>query len=683
MTEGLSNPSPPGPWPADLAEAVLQTTPDLLIALSPGGRIQHLNAAARHTLQLRAEALADARFVDLLEAGSRAKGQRLLEEAATSEAQQVYELNHVTGDGQIVMVGYRVVPLQRPDTPIVLIGQPSASTVTITERLIALNRRLEALFTLAASASRSLVLHELLDGALSVIRSELQLQAAAIVLTGMPVDAHGGERMPLNPQQLRLAVQQGFAASFVDKLANLSDLPAFWNPSIRHERLSLVQGTADEVGIYPSDLQYLTGPLLTVAGVPLVSETRQLGWLYVVTDRYNALPPDELDLLETVGNLLGPTVENARLYDALRETSSRLAAVLDSIDSGVLLSDQSGVVRYANARLGTLLEVDVRQWPGHPRAEVMPATLQPLKASDHLFDGELWEVAGATARVLRRFAQPVKDQQGAALGSIEVYSDITQLHRTNQLRDEFVAAAAHDLKTPVTAVKGYAQIALRLARKLEEPRLVQQLSMINARSDDLALLMDSLLDMSRIQAGRLRLDPVPGVVQDLVGHVIKHFDFDLQRRQRSIQCELPNEPLEVEWDRHRMEGVLINLIGNAFKYSPDGGDVLIRVQHVLDAPGFGNDAVELAVTDYGIGIPAAERENIFGRFYRVREAVEQGFRGNGIGLYTSHSIVDAHGGRIWADDALHGGPGTTMYILMPRVAQPNRENESVMAGSSA
>lgn len=682
MTELHSSPPPLGPWPADLAAAVLQATPDLLLTLSEAGRIQHANAAALHALQMHVEELVGSRFLDLLDTGSQAKGQRLLEEAFSGKPGQVYELNHVAGDGQIVMVGYRVVPLKRLGTPLLLVGQPTATTVAVTERLIALNRRLSALFTLAASASRSLVLHELLDGALGVIRSELKLQAAAIFLTDLPVDAHRTRAVPRSPRQLQLAVQQGFTPTFVDKLANLEQLTAFWNPAIENERVSVVQGTADEAGIDPADLEYMTGPLLTVAATPLMSETRLLGWLYVVTDRYNALPPDALDLLQTVGNLLGPPVENARLYDALRETSSRLAAVLDSIDSGVLLRDESGIVRYANARLGALVEVDVTQWRGHPRADLMPTTLQPLKQSEHLFDGQLWVVVGATPRVLRRFAQHVTDQDGTPLGSIEVYSDVTQLHRTNQLRDEFVAAAAHDLKTPVTAIKGYAQIALRLARTLEEPRLVQQLAMINARSDDLARLMDSLLDMSRIQAGRLQLDLTTLTVQDLVGHVMKHFDFDLHRRQRSIVRDLPADPLDVEWDRHRMEGVLINLIGNALKYSPEGGDVIVRVRHIPDAPQLGNDAVELAVTDYGIGIPVAERENIFDRFYRVREAVEHGFRGTGIGLYTSHSIVKAHGGRIWAADAIHGGRGTTVFIRMPRRAQPDRamDNHSTEAG---
>ncbi len=657
-------------WPVELAQAAVEATHDLLLTLDATGTIQHANPAALQALSL--PAVRGRHFVDLLDVGSRAKGLRLLEHVLGQSATAFVELNHVTGDGNIVMIGYRAVllPQTAAGSQVLLIGQPTAETVATTERLIALNRRLSALFTLAATASRSLILAQLLQQALSVILTELHLQAGVILLADVPVELERALLAPPEPHQLRVVAHQGFAPTFVEQLADIERLAAFWNASTRAEQQSVVQGTADEVGIQAADLEYAAGPLLTVTATPIMAETNLLGWLYVITDRYDALPPDELELLSSVGNLLGPPVENARLYDALRETSGQLSAVLDGIDSGVLLTDQSGIVRYANARLGSLLEVTVAAWPGQQRADIMRLALQPVTQQSPLFEGELWQVVAGEGRILRRFVQPVADHTGQPLGSLEVYSDVTQLLKTDQLRDEFVAAAAHDLKTPVTAVKGYAQIALRVASKLNEPRLVQQLTMINARSDDLALLMDSLLDMSRIQAGRLQLQISPVLVQDLVKHVTKHFDFDLQRKQRTITCQLPEEPLEVAWDRHRMEGVLINLIGNALKYSPDGGDIHLQAQRVMEKANQGDDAVVLTVTDHGIGIPPAERELIFQRFYRVREAVERGFRGTGIGLYISQMIVSLHGGRMWASDALHGGRGTTMHIVLPTTAAP-------------
>lgn len=664
MTQHPSAP-PTSAWPAELAQAAVEASHQLLLTVDTAGIILHVNVAAVKALG-PPMSLVGQQFTDLLDIGSRVKGQRLLEQGLDQTGSLV-ELNHVTGDGNLVMIAYRAVPVQRSDDPpqILLIGQPTAPTVATTQRLIALNRRLTALFALAATASRSLKLDDLLHQALSVILAELDLQAGIIWLADVPVALDRTQPTSLEAHQLRVVAQQGFTPTFITRLSDFEPLAAFWNTTIQAEQQSVVQGTADEVGIQATDLEYAIGPLLTIAATPIMADKNLLGCLYVVTDRYAALLADELELLSSVGNVLGPPVENARLYDALRETSGQLAAVLDGIDSGVLLTDQAGIVRFANARLGSLLQVPVTAWPGQRREDIIPPALQPLKQPSLLFDGELWEGGAEGSLVLRRFAQRVSDHTGQPLGSIEVYSDVTELIKTNQLRDEFVAAAAHDLKTPVTAVKGYAQIALRVANKLNEPKLVQQLTMINARSDDLAVLMDSLLDMSRIQGGRLQLQIEPVQVQDLVKRVSKHFDFDLQRKQRTIAYELPDQPLEVAWDRHRMEGVLINLLSNALKYSPEGGEISFAVRPVVGARDSESDAVELTVTDHGIGIPVAERELIFQRFYRVREAVEHGFRGTGIGLYISHMIVSLHGGRLWAADALHGGHGTTMHVLMP------------------
>jgi two-component system phosphate regulon sensor histidine kinase PhoR len=519
------------------------------------------------------------------------------------------------------------------------------------------------------------VLHELLQEALAVTLTEIDLRAGAIFLADVPLEPGPAQHPPLHPHQMQIAAQQGFTPAFAERLTTPEPFAGLWNNNVETEVQSVISGFADEVSIQPSDLEQATGPLLSIAATPLISETRLLGWMYVISDRYGAFGPDELDVLRTIGNLLGSPVENARLYDALRQTSGRLSAVLDGIDSGVLLTDEQGIIRYANARLGMLLNVDVADWPGRERAAMLPGKLTRFMPTNTLLDGDHWEIVEPSHRILRRFAESVADHTGATIGSIEVYSDTTQIYEMNQLKDEFVAAAAHDLKTPVTAVKGYAQIALRLARKLDDPKLLQQLTMINARSDDLRLLMDGLLDMSRIQAGRLQLDLQPIVVQQLIANVIKHFDFDLQRKQRAVTCQLPAEPVAVEWDRHRIEGVLINLIGNALKYSPDGGDVSVRVQLVEQASNITDCAVEIVVTDHGIGIPVGERARIFDRFYRTPEVVEYGFRGTGIGLYITHSIVQMHGGRIWADDAVHGGLGTSLFMTLPVHAPRGHSHE--------
>lgn len=663
-------------WPPAFAQIALDASHNLLFVLDRAGTILHVNRAALHMLCVQADQVIGTDFVQGLDEGSRAKGLRLLEQAQAGSPTAEFELNQLASNNAVMMIGYTATLLphttaQNSDAPhILLVGRPLAATIAGTERLVGLNRRLNALFSIAASASRSLVLNDVLEEALSVASAELDLRAGAVFLIDTPDDLADAQTLPLEFGQLRLVAQQGFAPHFVDQLARPEHLAAFWNPDIRAGQPVVIQGTIEDIGIQPTDLVQTTGPLLSVAATPLHSENRVIGWLYAVTDRYRAWERDEQDLLSTIGNLLGPPIANARLHDALLQTAGRLQAVLDGIDSGVLLVDQDGVVRYANARLGALFHTDVSTWPGRLRQDVQPPALHKFVQPALPPDVELWELAGPPRLVLRRFSAPIHDSIGTPIGSIEVFSDITELDEMNRLKDEFVAGAAHDLKTPVTAVKGYAQIALRMARRGGDEKLVQQLAMINARSDELRHLMDALLDMSRIQGGRMILDLEKFSLQPLLNKVVAHFEFDLNRRGREIMLDVPEAPVEVFWDPTRIESVLINLISNAIKYSPDGGPVEIAVQ-ISD-----NRSVRLSVTDHGIGIPEEERERIFERFYRVRSTIDNHFKGTGIGLYITHIIVELHHGRIWADAALHGGQGTTMFVELPRNAdQPPVDGE--------
>lgn len=644
---------PPPEHPAGasprLASAAVEHSPLATLALDGAGAVCYANPAALALLRAGPELLLGRAFVDLLELGSQAKGRALLRAAAAPTA--LFELNMLMADGSSLLVSWQARPL--PDSgeraATLLYGQPQDRLVAATERLLALNRRLSALFSVAAAASASLELDDMLQRVLRTALQELRLGAGAVLL------AEGGA--------LRVAAQQHCPPALLARLAEPERAAEHWQaqPLAGGGFLVLEGGLDLELDELPSHV----GPLLNLAALPLAHEHQHFGWLFLLSDRYRAFGADELETLRAIINLLGPPLTNARLHTALREAGSQLQAVLDSIDSGVLLVDQGGVVRYANARLAALLATDVAAWAGRPRAEVLRPGLVSGQQPAEALGGELWELEDPP-RVLRRVTSAVHDRQGAPIGTVEVYSDVTTLQHMNRLKDEFVAAAAHDLKTPVTAVKGYAQIALRMARRLGDEKLVQQLAMINARSDDLAHLMESLLDVSRIQAGRLRLDLVETSLGALAEAVLQHFDFDLRRQNRTLTLEIAEPGLPVCWDRLRIMRALSNLISNALKYSPEGGPVVLaadvlRQDHSVQ--------VQFCVTDSGIGIPEEERERVFERFYRVPQTVAYGFKGTGLGLYICRYVIEAHHGRVWITDARHGGPGTSICILLPQRVQ--------------
>lgn len=650
--------------PQEVAYLALQWSPSPVLLLDRDSVVRYANKAALNELRSTPSQLIGMRFIDLLDEGSHAKSDALLANAGETPG-PLFEINQIAGDGDVVLVGYRAVrlPPVNNTASVLLLGTSMSDVVAITERLVALNRRLHALFRITSGASRSTVLTNVLEEVLEITVAELELRAGLVLLAPNSLDTSlisAGS----SANAWHLAAHYGFPGAFAEQFEINHQLVEVLSSHVDRKQLILRGDDIAVLGLRSEDLDRSFGPLYALAAVPMESDDRLLGWLLLLADRYRAFEGGTIETLHTIGNLLGPIVSNARYYAALRETSAQLSAVLDGIESGVMLVDRAGIVRYANARLGRLFNTNVKDWPGKPRSDVLQLPLNLLERDSAAYGGDILEWQGTPRRVLSRIIDDVFDSAGVLLGTIEVYTDVTHIEDANRLKDEFVAAAAHDLKTPVTAIKGYAQIGLRLAHRIDQPRLVQYLDMVNNRSDQLAYLMDSLLDVSRIQGGRLRLEVEPLIVQDLITKVVQYFEFDLQRQQRMMHIDQPHEPLHVEWDMPRMERVLINLISNAIKYSPVGQPIELAVR-LLRGVASDRDEIEITVTDHGIGIPEDERVHVFDRFYRVRQTIDEGYKGTGLGLYICRSVVESHHGRIWAEEARHGGSGTTMVVRVP------------------
>jgi PAS domain S-box-containing protein len=261
---------------------------------------------------------------------------------------------------------------------------------------------------------------------------------------------------------------------------------------------------------------------------------------------------------------------------------------------------------------------------------------------------------------------PVKTPSGGIMGVGAVVVEVTSERRAQaererllreaqeaiRLRDDFLSIAAHELKTPLTPLKLHLQ-ALRqhasTGQPLQPARLDKALSQVNRLSG----LINDLLDVARIEAGRLELERGPLLLPELVCEVVADFRPVCPRHR--FECQKPVEPLVILGDRGRLAQVLTNLLENAVKYSPQGGAVRITVERR------GSEAV-IAVADSGIGIPADQQEHLFERFFRARNAPISGFGGLGLGLYICRDIVQRHGGRIWVESEVEHG--STFYVAL-------------------
>jgi signal transduction histidine kinase len=236
-------------------------------------------------------------------------------------------------------------------------------------------------------------------------------------------------------------------------------------------------------------------------------------------------------------------------------------------------------------------------------------------------------------------------------------------------RDEFLSIAAHELKTPVTGIKGSAQLLARALDRgiLDEQRLRRSVATIVTGTDRLAALTTDLLDVARIQTGRLELDRTWFDLGDLVRSVVDRFRDRLDHRHQ-VQLELIAPPYRINADAGRIEQVLVNLLDNAVKYSPGGGAIVVAV-------GRGDGQIELRVRDSGIGLPPDALESIFEPFERAANAARHHLPGMGLGLHICRTIVERHGGTLRAESPGED-QGTTLIVTLPSANPPEATVES-------
>jgi PAS domain S-box-containing protein len=263
-------------------------------------------------------------------------------------------------------------------------------------------------------------------------------------------------------------------------------------------------------------------------------------------------------------------------------------------------------------------------------------------------------LAGLPAEVGR---QPTDPAEPVAL---VVHQDVTALKEADQLKDEFIGIASHELRTPLAILKGFAQTLLVQTARGKGPELVdwqvEALQSIDQATTRLIELTEDLLDVTRVQAGRLVFHLEPTDVVALVKRVVTRLQMTTD--QHTLSFHSPVEHLVVQVDQRRMEQVLSNLIGNAIKYSPEGGLIEVNVREEAETK-----TALLCVSDHGIGIPAQQQSLVFGRFAQADNARAYGIGGTGLGLYLSREFVERHGGRIWFESV--EGQGSTFFMTLP------------------
>jgi two-component system phosphate regulon sensor histidine kinase PhoR len=377
---------------------------------------------------------------------------------------------------------------------------------------------------------------------------------------------------------------------------------------------------------------------------------------------------DDLGLLETQLAEMARRVSAS--LGAMRVERERLEAILRGMVEGVVVTDLTGHVVLLNARARELLSLPLDLDPtGRPLIELardpgLAELPRELASGPSALTRDL-ALAGGSGPSLQVNGARLTAGDGTPFGFVLVLHDVTELRRLETVRRDFVANVSHELRTPLTAIKGYAETLLGPAGE-ERETASRFLRVIDRHSERLGRLIDDLLTLSDLEFGRTPLRRRPLPVEPAIDDVVQILgERAAQRGVRLTTAVAPATPF-VHADGDQLRQVLINLVDNAIKYTPEGGEVRIRAQ---PADGAGPPGVEVTVADTGIGIPSRDLPRLTERFFRVDKARSRELGGTGLGLAIVKHIVQAHGGRLAIESTL--GQGTTVRVLLPAARAPD------------
>jgi PAS domain S-box-containing protein len=522
--------------------------------------------------------------------------------------------------------------------------------------------QLAAINSVTAAVSQSLDLNVTLQTALDAVLSVIPVEASGISL----IDEQAGE--------LVLRAQRGWRKDFVTAFPMRIKLGQGMSGLVIANDEVLITGdvTNDPRLVFPA---FTEEKVQAMVLAPMHARGRVIGILSVLSHKPYEFDVDEIKILQAIADQVGLALDNARLYESVREQQSRLQAIIQSTADAIIATDNRGHINLINQAAQALFELDMRATLGQAlrEAPLPPLVVEKLReAMDREMStaGQPFEIPLHNGRYLAGIVSPVYSHtrmgEQSAEGWVVVFQDVTHLKEAERARLQFVQTAAHDLRNPL----GVTLSALTmLNRNWKDPTPTERevfdiaLQGINRMQD----LIDDLLNLERIESGvDLRSEPVD--IPDLIERCTIDMRPMLHGKQQKLELSVERGLRPILGDAGWLYRALANLISNAHKYTPEGSTVTIRA-------GAQASTLVLQVEDNGPGIPKEAQTRLFERFYRVRQTQEQ-VSGTGLGLAMVKSVAEKHGGRAY----VYSEPGHGSIFGMALPYYPVEVEESASAG---
>jgi PAS domain S-box-containing protein len=433
--------------------------------------------------------------------------------------------------------------------------------------------------------------------------------------------------------------------------------------------------------------------------VPLMANEDALGAMILLSPQYGAFDEDQLRLVAAAANQVGAAINNAELYRLIRDQAERLGnllrnqqvegtkmrSIVEGIADGVLVADADGQIILFNVACERVLGISREEIVGRPVTEfvgiygaagrrwieaITQWSLDPASYRPGEFLAERLELEDQ--RIISVHLAPVTTGE-EYLGSVSVIRDITRDVEVDRLKSEFVTNVSHELRTPMTSIKGYADILLMGAVGALNEQQAKFVEVIKDNADRMTMLVNDLLDISRIESGKAELVRRPVHIGEVLQSVIDTLRgrIDEEHKPMTLRVEAPPDLPEIVVDRERITQAIMNLAENAFSYTPAGGTVTLQAR-VDDE----RQEMVVEVTDTGMGVAPEDQPRLFDRFYRGEQALVTATAGTGLGLSIARQLTEMHGGRLWLV-ASEVGKGSTFALALPLNGETEGNNGAV------
>jgi PAS domain S-box-containing protein len=547
----------------------------------------------------------------------------------------------------------------------------------VTERTAQLGRehqRAEALLRIFSELSASLDLNHVLNRTLQVLNDIVDAQQIAALIT-----RPGEERLytlaAIGYHTAELNATGGSAAELRQTMAG-------WLIS---KRQSVLVPDLHEDERWVS-LRGLLAGQRSFIGVPLMIGAEALGALLFYHPDRGHFTNDQLELVQAAANQVAVAVNNAELYRLIRDQAedlgtmyrsqqveaSRSRAILEAVADGVLVTDASRVITLFNASAEKILDLQAEDVIGKSleyftglfggAAQTWMETIGAWSQDARAYQaGDVYveQIHLEDGRVVSVHLAPVIGR-GDFLGTVSIFQDITHQVEVDRLKSEFVATVSHELRTPMTSIKGYVEILLMGAAGALNEQQAHFLEVVKANTERLQVLVNDLLDISRIEAGKATL-----AIQPLdLGEIAHEAVNELERRTRedgkpmTIKLKVvPSLPLALG-DKERVRQIFDNLLENAYQYTAEKGKISLRIHP-------SGKELQVDVEDNGIGIPPEQQDRVFERFFRGEHPFVLATSGTGLGLSIVKHLVEMHKGRIWLKSDGVPGRGSVFSFTLP------------------